>query len=311
MVLAGIIMLLKSFAVIDVSSVMIFSILFIVYGFASVYISLARHLRGRLFMGTVLFLFGIILLVVHYYEFPGIGIIIFPSILFMLGAGFMMLYIDEAENRAFLIASAILIISSLIYIFFATDYIGEALVGEVWRRDPLTGEESHDPSKDLITTNPDITYKSSGFYGFFDQHYEYQFKIKTTPEFVGTYADIDLVQMLRENKNAYVSPSGYSTDPELSGNQNYTARGTANVPHTSGQFGQIDVNFGVEFIAPPTIVFGAFQDNSGEISRFIPSYFNKTTTGFTLEVKTDNDRVWSGETSIDWIASGAIKVIAF
>lgn len=122
MALAGIIMLLKSFAVIDVSSVMIFSILFIIYGFASVYISLARHLRGRLFMGTVLFLFGIILFVVHYYEFPGIGIIIFPSILFMLGAGFMMLYIDEAENRVFLIASAILIISSLIYIFFARHF---------------------------------------------------------------------------------------------------------------------------------------------------------------------------------------------
>jgi hypothetical protein len=88
---------------------------FIFYGISSVYLSLGRDKKFRIFLGTVVFLIGIILFVLNNFDINNISKIIFPSILFILGIGFLMLYLDNINDKAMLYISLIFILTALVY----------------------------------------------------------------------------------------------------------------------------------------------------------------------------------------------------
>lgn len=199
----------------------------------------------------------------------------------------------------------------LISTIYGTDYGDDTgFVLEFWRKLPEDEEGTHNPDTDMYFTGGSPGYNIAEGLRFFNQRYQYKFIIRTTPWWNGTYADIDLIQFIRTNKNNSMNYTGYSYEPELAGAQEWTDRGTADIPHTTGQFGSVHVNFNVTFLEPPTITFGAVKNNSGANSRFIPSQDAWTTTGFTLEVVTHDDQSWGGVASVDWVAEGRIAIIA-
>jgi hypothetical protein len=88
---------------------------FIFYGISSVYLSLGRNKKFRVFLGAVVLLIGIILFIINNFDIISLSKIIFPSIILILGIGCLMLYIDNTNDKAILYASLIFILIGLIY----------------------------------------------------------------------------------------------------------------------------------------------------------------------------------------------------
>ena len=105
----------KIIGLLNLSNEEILAYTFIFYGISSVYLSFGRDKKFRIFLGTVFFLIGIILFVLNNFDINNISKIIFPSILFILGIGFLMLYIDNINDKAMLYISLIFIFTGLVY----------------------------------------------------------------------------------------------------------------------------------------------------------------------------------------------------
>jgi hypothetical protein len=82
----------------------------IIYGIPSVYLSLNGEKRGELFLSTVLFFIGIVLIVKSMFALVDTKGLVFSSVLFIGGAAFFMLFIDNRKEKAFLIVSVVLLI---------------------------------------------------------------------------------------------------------------------------------------------------------------------------------------------------------
>lgn len=200
----------------------------------------------------------------------------------------------------------------LFYMIFGGDYVGETFVLEIYRYNPVTGIEEHDPTKDILySRGSSVGYTVTGKMGYFNQTYMYKFIIRTSDNFGGSYADLDLIQFIRVNKNNIMNWSGYSLDPSFSGNQAWEDYGEVAVPYTTGAYGKIDVNFNVEFAYPPNIQLTAYASSSGYTMALQPQYKNVTTTGFTIYVINPTGETWSGDTTVMWRALGEIAPTAF
>jgi hypothetical protein len=88
---------------------------FVFYGISSVYLFMGKNKKFRLFLGTVVFLIGIIFFILNNFDITSLSRIIFPSIILMLGIGCLMLYIDNTDDKIILYASLILILIGLVY----------------------------------------------------------------------------------------------------------------------------------------------------------------------------------------------------
>ncbi|MEI7812188.1 MAG: hypothetical protein WCJ01_07155 [Ignavibacteria bacterium] len=108
---------LKFFGIITVSLTLVISCVFLIFGLFSVYLTIDTHQRAELFLGTAIFLTGIVLFVTQHFSIIQPGMLVFPSVLFILGAGFLMLFINNRLNIVFLSASLILIASSILSMF--------------------------------------------------------------------------------------------------------------------------------------------------------------------------------------------------
>lgn len=109
--------LLTYFGVIDVDVHDILSFGLMSYGIVSVYFALGTHRRGHLFISTILFMLGVIIYVVNHYNFINPNSVILPAMLFITASGFLMLYIDESNNRVFLISAIVLLAAFGFYIW--------------------------------------------------------------------------------------------------------------------------------------------------------------------------------------------------
>lgn len=109
---------LKLTGVIAVSLTLVIAYAFLIYGIVSVFVSMGTHQRAGLFLGTAIFLTGVVLFVVENFTIIQPDILIFPSILFISGAGFLMLFLDDRLNKVFLYSSVILIPLSIISMLF-------------------------------------------------------------------------------------------------------------------------------------------------------------------------------------------------
>jgi len=86
----------------------------IFYGINLVYTSFGQSRATILFMGSSLFLVGLLLFLLNNFSFADPGEIIFPSILFIVGINFLMLFLDNPDRRKYLAVSVTSIISGII-----------------------------------------------------------------------------------------------------------------------------------------------------------------------------------------------------
>jgi hypothetical protein len=94
---------LKLFGIIDYSLTAIAGYVLIIYGLTLVYLSFGKGRKASLFTGTILFLTGIIFFLSGSIDFPTPSIMIIPSFMFITGAGFLILFIDDVYNIVLLI----------------------------------------------------------------------------------------------------------------------------------------------------------------------------------------------------------------
>ncbi len=107
-------MMLRIFGIINTSSGEILSYVLAVYGIVTVYISMGKNKRLNLFLGTVIFLSGIILFVTNNFDFYKISGILLPSVFLIIGVGFLMLFIDNPAEKTILTLAVIFIVFGLI-----------------------------------------------------------------------------------------------------------------------------------------------------------------------------------------------------
>ena len=104
---------LKLMGVIDIQSTELIGYAMIFYGINLVYTSFGKKERGILFAGTSLFLIGLLIFLTNHFEFLNEREIIFPSILFIAGISFLMLFFDDTSKKNFFIISATLIFTAI------------------------------------------------------------------------------------------------------------------------------------------------------------------------------------------------------
>jgi hypothetical protein len=107
----GLALLLKFFGFISISGSEIISYALIFYGISDVYLSLGNNRRFSLFLGTVLFLVGVLLYVLNNFLIFWGPEILLPSAFIIPGIAYLMLNYDNPSNKKFLIIGTILIIT--------------------------------------------------------------------------------------------------------------------------------------------------------------------------------------------------------
>ena len=115
LVLLALSILLKIVGVIDVSYTELAGYALIFYGIGSVYVSMGKNNKKLLFIGAVLFLVGVELSIASSYDFLKLSNVVLPSIFFILGTAFLVLFIDELSNKLLLAISVIFLISGIFF----------------------------------------------------------------------------------------------------------------------------------------------------------------------------------------------------
>ena len=96
---------LKLVGVIDVQSIELIGYAMLFYGINLVYTTFGKRERGVLFAGTSLFLIGLLIFFTNHFEFLNEREIIFPSVLFIAGISFLMLFFDDTSRKNFFFIS--------------------------------------------------------------------------------------------------------------------------------------------------------------------------------------------------------------
>jgi hypothetical protein len=110
-------LILKLFGVIEISYSELAGYLLIFYGIGAVYTSMGRNKKGILFIGSVAFLIGVMLFITSNYDITRFSNVVLPSIFFILGTAFLVLFIDDLSNKMLIIVSIIFFLSG--FFFFA------------------------------------------------------------------------------------------------------------------------------------------------------------------------------------------------
>jgi hypothetical protein len=106
---------MKIIGLIELSYTELAAYALIFYGIGTVYLSMGKNKRNLLFAGTVAFLVGVELVITSNYDFLKLANIVLPSIFFILGTAFLILFIDDFSNRLLLIVSVIFLISGAFF----------------------------------------------------------------------------------------------------------------------------------------------------------------------------------------------------
>ncbi len=119
--------LLKIIGIINITFTEIMGYALIFYGIADVYLSMGKNKKRLLFIGAVAFLVGVELLITSNYDIFKLSNIVLPSIFFILGTAFLVLFIDDLTNRLLLAISLIFLISGVYFfarlgVFNAADF---------------------------------------------------------------------------------------------------------------------------------------------------------------------------------------------
>ncbi len=120
LILSGLLIFLKFVSVVQTSVTVIFGILFSVISPFYLYFSFGRKRKGGLIISTFLFLLGVILLTVYFFEILDVVPIVLPSVFFIAGGIFLMLFIDNPRAKAFLVNS-IALFALVFFAFFGSN----------------------------------------------------------------------------------------------------------------------------------------------------------------------------------------------
>jgi hypothetical protein len=96
--------------ILNIDKLEIISYGFIFFGIGLVYVSFSREQNLILFFGSMIFLTGIVLFLLANFEFRNTGELFIPSIFFIIGFAFLMVFLNNTESRILLYFSLILII---------------------------------------------------------------------------------------------------------------------------------------------------------------------------------------------------------
>ena len=93
----------------------LFAVVFAAYGSATVYASMGENKKFGLFIGTASFLAGGIFLLIGKQQIPETSAIFFPSVLFIIGIGCFILFIDNPSDKTLFLVTIIFVLLGLIY----------------------------------------------------------------------------------------------------------------------------------------------------------------------------------------------------
>ena len=110
--------MLKLWGIIDFNNNEIWGYGLIFYGISLVYISFGNDQRGRLFIGSIIFLIGLFLFIISKFEFFSVSTLLIPSLLLIFSIGFFMLFLDNLHEKSPLLISLIFFIAGTIYTLF-------------------------------------------------------------------------------------------------------------------------------------------------------------------------------------------------
>lgn len=99
-------LILKIFGVISISVSELLGYSFIFFGISSSYVSLGQQQPLSLFLGTIIFLIGILLYVVNNFLIFWNQQLFLPASLLMIGIAFFMVYFDDMKRKKSSLASA-------------------------------------------------------------------------------------------------------------------------------------------------------------------------------------------------------------
>ena len=105
----------KLLGLVHFNNYQLLAVVFVGYGAGTVYSSMGNNRKLSLFLGTIAFLVGIIFLLIGIQDIFYSSSIFFPSMLFILGIGGLMLFIDNIADKTILLISIILIVLGFIY----------------------------------------------------------------------------------------------------------------------------------------------------------------------------------------------------
>ncbi|QQS35899.1 MAG: hypothetical protein IPM56_16920 [Ignavibacteriales bacterium] len=109
--------LLKAFGVVDFSIIEYSGYVLVFYGIIVVINHFGNYERIALFSGTTIFMLGILLITISYFEFPDLRLLILPVTMFICSAGFAVLFIEDRKYFLSAILSVIFLSVGLAVIF--------------------------------------------------------------------------------------------------------------------------------------------------------------------------------------------------
>jgi len=120
-ILFGILSLLNYFHYFKISAEESIGIVFFYYGITSFYKSFGNNQRGTLSFAVIIFLTGIVLIMKSRFELLDTRGIVFTSILFIGGATFIILFLDNTKEKVFLYTGLFLVVLSIVTATYLKD----------------------------------------------------------------------------------------------------------------------------------------------------------------------------------------------
>jgi len=108
-------LVLKFFGVLFISGSEILSYGLIFFGISSVYISFGNRQKYSLFLGSVIFLAGLLIFIVERFLIFWDSSILLSASTFITGISFLMLFLDELKNKIYLFISAFFILVGFLF----------------------------------------------------------------------------------------------------------------------------------------------------------------------------------------------------
>jgi hypothetical protein len=107
--------LLKVLGIIGTGYTELAAYVLIFFGIGTVYSAMGRNAKILLFVGVAAFLIGIELFITTKYEIVKLSNVVLPSIFFILGTAFLVLFIDDLANKLMLTISVIFLIAGIYF----------------------------------------------------------------------------------------------------------------------------------------------------------------------------------------------------
>ncbi len=90
---------LKIFGLIYLNINEIFGYAFVLFGISAVFLMFGQNRRGILFIGSTIFLIGLLIIVIYNFDIIRTNAIVIPALLFILGISFLVLFVDDGKNK--------------------------------------------------------------------------------------------------------------------------------------------------------------------------------------------------------------------